>query len=267
VVRRVLLLASLGSAVAIGCGGESTRVDGERGNEGARSGTTGDDDDPPPTARGGSPGTGAIGGSPGAGGTRPVVAGAGGFPGVGGVGVTGGAGGTIVVGGASGAGNVTDPCAGAPAVELELSPWEPPELPAALEDVLLRVIYEMPGEWRGIVTTPWKDPYEVIVTFTADGGYSGACTWASNECCHAFDYGTDDDTPLKRYSVDTVSRDGSVSGSIDIIFRYDTGFMESGYQGLLVNIELDATLDRLRFDFMYGMSGPLVYDLERVSPG
>jgi len=118
------------------------------------------------------------------------------------------------------------------------------------------------------VTTPWVPPYDVTLTFGADGSYSGACRWSSNMCCVAFYYGTDDYTSLKRYALDTVTAAGQVGGPIDIIYDYQAaGYAESGYQGDLRRVELDTTGNRLRFEFWYGGDyGPLKFDLARVTP-
>ena len=70
--------------------------------------------------------------------------------------------------------------------------------------------------------------------------------------------------------MDTVNTAGAVSGTIETIFGNPAnGYYESGYQGTLEKVTLDATLNRLRFDFWNGGStegyGPLQFDLQRVT--
>lgn len=119
----------------------------------------------------------------------------------------------------------------------------------------------MVGVWHGVAATPWVPPYEVDIEFRADGSYSARCSVGSNECCIAFYYGTDRDTPLKRYRVEDATLSGNVIGEIDI----DFGFALAGWQGELSHIELDASGNGLRFEFARDDGyGPLKYDLRRV---
>jgi hypothetical protein len=272
----------LTAALVLNCGGESQRIV-SHGRE-------------PQNAQGaaGSPTKDELG-MPGAGGTagtsvgppRPIeetVAGAGGSassppheaagsPSDGHAGsgiITAGGGGGDGYSGAAGAAGEMDTGVGAsvcnpPSIGFELSEWQDPMTPATLDALVQRITQGMLGDWHGVVTTPWVAPYEVKLTFTADGGYSAACTWASNECCVAFYYGTDTDSDLKHYDVNRVSTSGEVGGDIAVIFGEPGSFYESGYQGTLENIELDATGTRLRFDFMYDRTyGPVAFDLERA---
>ena len=102
------------------------------------------------------------------------------------------------------------------------------------------------------------------VTFSADGGYSARCSKA--ECCLAFYYGTDDNSPLKTYATDTVSLSKEVSGYIDIVFNGHDGDDDYvGWTGMLKKIEVSVDENRVRFDF-YGHKGhgPVHFDLTRV---
>lgn len=165
--------------------------------------------------------------------------------------------------GHAGATTVTSSCT-PPSFEHVLSPWQDPPPPTDLKAELERVATGMVGDWYGIVTTPWTEPYQVNLKFGDDGGYSGACVWSSDQCCVAYYYGTDLNADLKRYTVNRISSGGVVGGDIDIIFGEEGSFYESGYQGTLESIEVDADDGRLRFDFMYGGTyGPLQFDLER----
>ena len=159
-----------------------------------------------------------------------------------------------------------------PPLAISLAPWEADEQQRSLDEALERAIAAIPGDWHGTATSPWEPPYEVSLSFTTAGGYSAHCAWSSNMCCVAFYYGTDDDTPLKRYQLDQISIEGHLSGSIDIVFSYPDGlggvrYDRSGYDGAMKEVELDATRNRLRFQFWYGDHyGPILYDLERTPP-
>jgi len=192
------------------------------------------------------------------------TAGAGGWGGVGGF---GGFGGFAGVGGQAGGTQVADAC-DYPETTFDPGSWQPDQTPRTLDAALAHLKSGFPGHWQGVVTTPWVPPYDVTLTFGADGSYSGACRWSSNMCCVAFYYGTDDDTSLKQYALDTVTAAGVVGGPIDIIYDYQAaGYAESGYQGDLRRVELDATGNRLRFEFWYGgQYGPLKFDLVRAAP-
>jgi hypothetical protein len=163
-------------------------------------------------------------------------------------------------GGSSGSPN--DPCE-YPPVDIELSDWVEPETPPTLDEAAKRLSAGMRGEWYGIAETPWTSPYAVTFAFMEDGGYSGACVWSSENCCRALGYGTDRDSALKRWELHGVTLNGEGTGIIDVIFSYEGQDYESGYQGKLEGIVLDATSDRLRFQMMYGEYGPLEYDLQR----
>jgi hypothetical protein len=153
-----------------------------------------------------------------------------------------------------------------PSIGFSPTPFEAASSDATLEDVLSGAMTGMVGSWHGVVTTPWVSPYEVTVSFRADGTYSGQCVWQSNVCCEAFYYGTDDDSSLKRYALDTINTSKAVSGTIDIIYGgRGVAYYESGYQGYLRNLRLNAGASRMQFEFWYGTDyGPLVFDLERV---
>jgi hypothetical protein len=241
-VRRGALVV-VTTAIAVACAGKSTvNPAGDAaggggdsvGGSGGRAGVAGD----------GAGGSGARAGDGGSGGTRPI--GQAGGPDV------------VEVGGAGG----VPPCA-YPRVELELAPWQEPDLPPTIDAAAERITAGIVGEWYGIVTTPWTQPYAVTLSFRVDGSYSGECIWSSNQCCRAFYYGTDDDSDLKRYELEGLTLDGEGYGSIDIVFGSPDAYYESGLQGALESVELDATLARLRFDFMYDNYGPLAFDLER----
>ena len=121
----------------------------------------------------------------------------------------------------------------------------------------------MVGNWRGIVTTPWIPPYPVALTFGNDGRYSAKSLDPSSSV--AFYYGTDDDHAFKQYRLEDVSVLGRVRGEIDIVFGYGAGSYDVGaWQGLIQELVLDASGDRLRFEFARSDGyGPVTFDLWR----
>jgi hypothetical protein len=122
------------------------------------------------------------------------------------------------------------------------------------------------GSWHGVVTTPWVDPYEVTAEFGADGHYSAKCIANSDDCCVAFYYGTDKDTPIKTYTIEDATLSGNVTGTIAIAFDYGTFFDTPGWQGELSHVEIDADGNRARFDFETSDGyGPVHFELERVA--
>jgi hypothetical protein len=126
----------------------------------------------------------------------------------------------------------------------------------------------MPGRWEGLATTPWTTPYRVELSFAADGHYSAGCTELSRDCCQAFYYGSDDDTPIKRYRVEDATLSGNVFGEIDIAFAYADEYGLPAWQGELSNIQRDASGNGLRFSFARSDGyGPIEYDLRRAPAG
>jgi len=128
----------------------------------------------------------------------------------------------------------------------------------------------MVGSWHGVANTPWTEPYAVDLTFSDDGHYSSRCSDFTQECCLAFYYGTDRDTPLKQWRIESAALNGEVSGEIDIAFDNGPASQDGQYglpswQGKLSHIERDATGDGLRFEFSRSDGyGPVSYDLRRV---
>ncbi len=199
----------------------------------------------------------AIGGAGGAGGAVGGASGAG-------WNVGGASGGGWGPGGAGGGGDEPPVCA-YPPIDFHLAPWSDAGPSATLDAALARGAAGIVGSWHGVVSTPWTSPYEVSVTFRADGTYSARCAWSSNVCCLAFYYGTDDDTSLKRYRIDTVNSSQEVSGPIDIIYgSKDVDYYPSGYQGNIRNLRLSPDESRMQFEFLYGEYGPTLFDLARV---
>jgi hypothetical protein len=132
-------------------------------------------------------------------------------------------------------------------------------------ELLAGVQAAMPGSWQGIATTPWTTPCRVEISFTADGHYSGRCAELPSDCCQVFYYGSDDDTPIKRYRVGDATLSGDVFGEIDIAFAYDDEYGLPAWQGELSNLQRDASGNGLRFRFARSDGyGPIEYDLRRA---
>jgi hypothetical protein len=128
----------------------------------------------------------------------------------------------------------------------------------------------MMGSWFGTAISPWGG-WELDATFS-EGGYYLARARDPRQL--AFYYGTDSDTPLKRWWLDGLRPGTSVAlGGIDIIFWYEGNtpaesfYQESGYQGSLDCVQVSEDGQRLRFEFWYDSYGPFVYDLRRPLDG
>jgi hypothetical protein len=144
-------------------------------------------------------------------------------------------------------------------------PWIGPspegcaDLPFASSGISISTFTELEagivGTWGGCVTTPWIAPYPVIVTFRADGTYR-ARTLAEGDIVEpAFYYGTDEDSPQKRYAVNDLQDNLKGVGQIDIVFWED-----NTNRGELRNIALMD--DQLEFEFFHrGQYGPLTFRL------
>ena len=242
-----------------GCVGKSCSDDGSRAGSGG-----------PTSGAAGAAGAGQCGpGGASGGGWQPAMGGAAGFGGA--------IGGASGFGGQSAAHRAVAGQSVAPAAEgtshqlavsshhFRLAPWSDADPSATLDAALTRGTEGIVGSWRGVVTTPWTSPYEVSVTFRADGTYSARCAWSSNVCCEAFYYGTDDDTPLKRYRIDTVNSSQAVSGTDRHHLRRQRGrLLPSGYQGNIRKLKLSPDENRMQFEFWYDDYGPTLFDLARV---
>jgi hypothetical protein len=167
-------------------------------------------------------------------------------------------------GGTSKAGARGAPTCAYPTVDFSPSDWVAP--PAQTPEVkFAAVVSGIVGSWHGVVTTPWTPPYEVIARFDGDGHYSASCVYSSDVCCIAFYYGTDEDTPIKTYTIDDATLSGNVTGTINIAFGYDGFFDTPAWQGELSHLELDADGNRAHFDFNRSDGyGPVHFELERV---
>ena len=120
----------------------------------------------------------------------------------------------------------------------------------------------MIGSWEGCVTTPWVPTYHVTVTLRSDGTYSAMTTEAPDGISEpAFYYGSDEDSPEKRYWINDLQDDLEGTGEIDVYFGPGNVVRDE-----LRNIRLMG--DQLRFEFFhFRVYGPLTFELSRTSPG
>jgi hypothetical protein len=112
--------------------------------------------------------------------------------------------------------------------------------------------------WHGCVSTPWTPMYEVTFTFNADGTYS-AYTHEELDGVRmiALYYGTDEDSPLKKYAITDYQASRLGIGEIDIYFG--TGTVRDS----LRNVRLMG--DKLEFEmFHMDRYGPLTFKLSRI---
>ena len=122
---------------------------------------------------------------------------------------------------------------------------------------LALIRYGVAAKWRGMVTTPWRSPYPVEVTFQTDGHYSSRALGSS--LLPAFYYGTDKDSQEKRYDVYDVYANGEGVAWIKIVFSPG-----STRQGEMRHISLNTDLTKLTFKFWatWGSTyGPIIFDL------
>jgi len=118
----------------------------------------------------------------------------------------------------------------------------------------------MVGTWEGCVITPWVRPYWVTLTFYPDGTYSSRAEDDAPDGNPAMYYGTDDDSPEKRWELNDLQDDLEGVGQIDIVF-----WPGNTNRGDLRNIRLMG--HQLEFEFFHrGAYGPLMYQLYRVAP-
>ena len=240
--------------VAAACGGKTIEdpLDGDDDGNPAvpvptstpPSGTGGTTGSPPPPS---TAGTVAVGGSVGTGGS--VAVGKGGSYGKGGSPASGGYGGIPYDYAEYG---LCDGVALLPPVDWIDGASGPAEISAAII-----------GDWIGHAMSPWGE-WDVEFSFHQDGNYSA---YPLTPDAIALYYGTDLDSPLKRWWLTGAGPVKGAFGEIDIVFDDGGTFTESGYQGYLDCVHTDAASDRLRFEFWYdseGPRGPFVYDLQRL---
>ena len=115
----------------------------------------------------------------------------------------------------------------------------------------------MVGTWKGCVTTPWVRPYLVTLIFHGDGTYASYSDEPPPETAgSALYYGTDGESPLKRYRITDFAEAGY--GWIAIHF----GPTNTTVEDRLETIKLMG--NKLSFEMIHaGRYGPLRFQLYR----
>ncbi|OJY29641.1 MAG: hypothetical protein BGO98_48295 [Myxococcales bacterium 68-20] len=128
------------------------------------------------------------------------------------------------------------------------------------------------GHWRGQMTA-FGTSRPVTFAFESNGHYSGMCLDAL--CGALVYYRTDAESDAKQYRLDNMNLDGVVSGTIDLAFPpqpimgespNDPPWVPEVGTTRLEKVELDASGNRLRFDFVSHLQSPPTiahYDLWR----
>jgi hypothetical protein len=119
----------------------------------------------------------------------------------------------------------------------------------------------------------WGTTPPVAFSFESTGHHSGVCL---DEGCNALVYfGADNESDRRQYHLDDANLSGIASGTIDLAFAQQAAMGEdpngppwvppSGTT-LLQNVQIDASGNRLRFDFVSHLESPPTvahYDLWR----
>jgi hypothetical protein len=118
------------------------------------------------------------------------------------------------------------------------------------------------GRWRGTVTTPWVAPYEIEMELRADGTYSAHSIGQDDSSDYpALYYGTNEDSPLKTWSLDDVKANGDASGEIQVLF----GVVYTTTVDEIRHLRLGADGTTLSFEMWhFGQYGPVRCELTRV---
>jgi hypothetical protein len=132
-----------------------------------------------------------------------------------------------------------------------------------LDDQLAAARMAIVGEWIGTATAPsgfipqtWLDRFEFYPdgTYTAPGNDDGMVT-------PPLYYGDAEHCSPASWSLSGATTTG-LTGSIDVLFSYDTGCALPSWGGILSNLRWDATGTRMRFSFSRSDGyGPIDLDL------
>lgn len=122
---------------------------------------------------------------------------------------------------------------------------------------LMRLRNGVLGTWIGTATTPWVAPYGVTFTFDSYTHYSAHSLEGGNPALY---YGTDEDSPEKKYDITDIQDNGDGVGIIDVVFGPGNFTRQ-----VLSGIALSADGNTLTFWYLEGGThGPLQYDLQRA---
>jgi hypothetical protein len=124
---------------------------------------------------------------------------------------------------------------------------------STLQDVSHGIV----GTWEGCVTTPWVPAYWVTMTFRAEGTYSATSTEVlDDQAMIALYYGSNDDSPLKRYVLNDFQDNRQAIGDIDLVFG-DSAIRDDLRHVTLMGNQLSFEL------FHRGTYGPVTFQLHR----
>lgn len=112
------------------------------------------------------------------------------------------------------------------------------------------------GSWSGTITTPWVEPYELEMEFFKDGHYTSKAT---NSIYPGLYYGTDDNSNLKLYSINSLDTNSNAAiGTITVAFDVGTTVTN-----ILKDINFSNRGKSLQFNFYHLSYGPLEVDLKK----
>jgi hypothetical protein len=118
------------------------------------------------------------------------------------------------------------------------------------------------GTWEGCVDSPWVPDYFVTMVFRDDGTYSSeSAEELDGQEMIALYYGTDEESPAKRFAINDLQDNLTGLGQIDIVHSVDPTVTPG--RGEMRDIRLMG--DQLEFEFFYRGYGPLVFRLFRTT--
>jgi hypothetical protein len=243
-----------GSGGVAGQGGVGGGTAGHGGSGGGTAGHGG--------SGGGTAGHGGRGGgTAGHGGSGGGTAGQGGFGG--GTAGHGGAGGSIVPACVPGQ-SIACACANGQSGAQTCRPNGTYGACSCVDPEFERVQKGIVGTWVGSDDSPWKDPFQVKISFTADGHYAGHCAEPLGCPAAVFYWGVDDDSPEKTYRLRDLQAGGTVTGDIAIYFVPGDTF-----QGVIDALTLSPDGQQLKFEVWDqpggDRHGPILFDLKRTN--
>jgi hypothetical protein len=121
--------------------------------------------------------------------------------------------------------------------------------PPPAGDAFALVKYGMVATWRGTATTPWTAPYEVELTFAADGTYDARTTDGSGQLPFYYDKDPEHD----RYELTDLQANGKAAGNLYLEWLATPDAIKQ--------IALDATQTHLTFEYYHFDKGPVAYAL------
>ena len=129
-------------------------------------------------------------------------------------------------------------------------PWEVQQLARLRRGIV--------GRWTGLQHNPWDfitGPCTCTVSFSATN-YTGH---SIGDRCTVFNWGTNMDSPLKIYGIDSASPEGVGKGRLTLF--WDAGTTN---EADILDLNLSNDENELQFKVMYAGSGPLEFSLKRA---